>query len=125
VVAAPRLGSEDFVTANPEALGISAGERSAEAAARCQAKVAYADLCVDTRVRELACDKAVQLGRHLVGDCVPLRFSVAASSHPAAAAQAREAADDEYVAQHGLLFRWLNRRYVLREGERKRACVIS
>ena len=48
MVAAPRLGSEDFVTASPEALGISAGERSAEAAARCQAKVAYADLCVDT-----------------------------------------------------------------------------
>jgi hypothetical protein len=59
VVAAPRLGSEDFVTANPEALGISAGERGAEAAARCQAKVAYAGLCVDTRVRDLASDKVV------------------------------------------------------------------
>ena len=60
-------------------------------------------LCVDTRVRDLASDKVVQLGRHLVGDGVPLRLSVAASSHPAAA-QAQEAAD-EYVAQHGLLLR--------------------
>jgi hypothetical protein len=117
VVAAPQLGSEDFVTASPEALGISAGERNAEVVARCQAKVAYAGLCVDTRVRDLASDEFVQFGRHLVGDGVPLRLSVAGSSHPAAA--------DEYVAQHGLLLRWLNRRYVLREGERKRVCVIG
>jgi hypothetical protein len=53
----------------------------------------------------------------------PLRLSVAASSHPAAA-QARDAAN-EYVAQHTLLLRWLNRRYVLREGERQRVCVIG
>ena len=82
-------------------------------------------LCVDTRVRDLASDKVVQFGRHLVGDGVPLRLSVAASSHPAAAAQAREAAADEYVAQHGLLLRWLNRRYVLREGERQRVGIIG
>jgi hypothetical protein len=52
---------------------------------------------VDTRVRDLASDKVVQLGKHLVGDGVPHRLSVAASSHPAAA-QARVAADDEDVA---------------------------
>ena len=80
-------------------------------------------LCVDTRVRDLASDKVVQLGRHLVGDGVPLRLSVAASSHPATA-QAREAVD-EYVVQHGPLLLCLNRRYVLREGERQRVCVIG
>ena len=80
-------------------------------------------LCADTRVRDLASDKVVQLGRHLVGDGVPYRLSVAASSHPAAA-QAREAAA-EYVEQRGLLLWSLNRRYVLREGERQRVGVIG
>ena len=89
------------------------------------AKLAFFILAsVDTRVRDLVSNKVVQLGRHLVGDGVPHRLSVAASSHPAAA-QAREAAADEYVAQHGLLLRWLNRRYVLREGQRQRVCVIG
>jgi hypothetical protein len=66
---------------------------------------------VDTRVRDLAFDKVVQLGRHLVGDDVPLRLSVVASPHPAAA-QAREAAA-EYVEQPGLLL-WCLNGYVLR-----------
>ena len=81
-------------------------------------------LCVDTRVRDLASDKVVQLGRHLVGDGVPLRLSVAASSHPVAAAQAREAVA-EYVVQHGPLLLCLNRRYGLREGQRQRVCIIG
>jgi hypothetical protein len=70
------------------------------------------ECCVHSMV-----DKVVQLGRHLVGDGVPHRLSVAASSHPAAA-QARESAD-EYVAQHGLLSWCFNRRYVLREGAKQ------
>ena len=80
-------------------------------------------LCVDTRVRDLASDKVVQLGRHLVRDGVPHHLSVAASSHPAAA-QAREAVA-EYVVQHGPLLLCLNRRYVLREGQRQRVCIIG